>query len=308
MIKGDKLIKNEEKMNQEKHEFWRYCATVILVVFFMIITQILIFGFAFLIEGNLDILSYQPLTLLWVSMVPFGAALIVLLLCVRFLHKIPLKKFFTRKKNFLWKSFFVSSLLWFALAILSDILMSIFQPGNYMFSLDVKTFLPFFISTLILVPIQITAEESFFRGYLQVGFSRLTHKWWLGIIIQAILFGLLHGANTEVSAYGILTTMPFYIGIGLLLGLVTKKYLGLETALGLHLANNLYASLIVTFSGSSIESPAIFTIKNYQPVFSLVLFFITAIIYYLSLQWLHRRRQGKFTLKDMEENQNFDGV
>ena len=145
---------------------------------------------------------------------------------------------------------------------------------------------------MILIPIQITAEESFFRGYLQVGFSKLTHKWWLGITIQAVLFGLLHGANTEVSIYGILTTMPFYIGIGLLLGLVTKKYFGLETALGLHLANNLYASLIVTFSGSSIPSPALFIIKNYQPVLSLLLFFITAVIYYFSLQWFHSKTSG----------------
>jgi len=138
-----KLINNEEKMNHEKHEFWRYFVTVVLVVFFMIVTQILIFGFAFLIEGNLDILSYQPLTLLWVSMVPFGAALIVLLLCVRFLHKIPLKKFFTRKKNFLWKSFFVSSLLWFVLAILSDILMSFFSQAITCFLLMLKLFFHF---------------------------------------------------------------------------------------------------------------------------------------------------------------------
>jgi hypothetical protein len=269
-ILDKKIGINEEKTNQEKHEFWRYCVTVILVVLFMVVTQIIIFGIAYLFEGNLDILSYQPLTLLWVSMLPFGAALIILLLCVRFLHHISLKEFFTRKENFQWKYFFVSSFLWVSLAI----------------------FLPFLISSIILIPIQITAEESFFRGYLQVGFSKLTHKWWLGITIQAVLFGLLHGANTEVSIYGILTTMPFYIGIGLLLGLVTKKYFGLETALGLHLANNLYASLIVTFSGSSIPSPALFIIKNYQPVLSLLLFFITAVIYYFSLQWFHSKTSG----------------
>ncbi|PKN86137.1 MAG: hypothetical protein CVU46_08725 [Chloroflexi bacterium HGW-Chloroflexi-8] len=291
-ILDKKIGINEEKTNQEKHEFWRYCVTVILVVLFMVVTQIIIFGIAYLFEGNLDILSYQPLTLLWVSMLPFGAALIILLLCVRFLHHISLKEFFTRKENFQWKYFFVSSFLWVSLAILSDLILSILQPGNYVFSFDFKTFLPFLISSIILIPIQITAEESFFRGYLQVGFSKLTHKWWLGITIQAVLFGLLHGANTEVSIYGILTTMPFYIGIGLLLGLVTKKYFGLETALGLHLANNLYASLIVTFSGSSIPSPALFIIKNYQPVLSLLLFFITAVIYYFSLQWFHSKTSG----------------
>jgi membrane protease YdiL (CAAX protease family) len=255
----------------------------------MIFAQIGVFGIAYLFEGNFDVFSFEPITLLWVSMTPFGAALIILLISVRFLHKIPIKNFFTSKNFFSWKYLLISAAIWFFLAVLSDVFLSFIQKDNYQFAFNAKTFFPFLFSTLLLVPIQITAEESFFRGYLQKGFTRLTKQSWLGVILQAILFGLLHGANTEVSIYGVLTTMPFYIGIGLLLGIITRKYLGLEEALGLHFANNMYASLIVTFSGSSIESPALFLIKNYQPVISLVLFFITGIIYYFLLQYIHSR-------------------
>jgi membrane protease YdiL (CAAX protease family) len=73
--------------------------------------------------------------------------------------------------------------------------------------------------------------------------------------------------------------MPFYIGIGLLLGWFSYKSKGLEIALGLHFANNLYATAMVTFSESAIPSPAIFTIKNYQPEIGLVAFVIIAIIF-----------------------------
>jgi len=273
----------------ERHDFWRYAITIFLVIIFMIFAQIGIFGIAYLFEGNFDIFSFEPITLLWVSMTPFGAALVILLICVRFLHRIPIKNFFTSKKYFSWKYLLISAAIWFFLAILSDVFLSFIQKDNYQFAFNAKTFFPFLFSTLLLVPIQITAEESFFRGYLQPGFTRLTRQPWLGVILQAILFGLLHGANTEVSIYGVLTTMPFYIGIGLLLGIITRKYLGLEEALGLHFANNMYASLIVTFSGSSIESPALFMIKNYQPVISLILFFITGIIYYFLLQDIHSK-------------------
>jgi membrane protease YdiL (CAAX protease family) len=252
----------------------------------MIFAQIVIFGIAYLFEGNFDIFSFEPITLLWVSMTPFGAALIILLICVRFLHKIPIKNFFSSKKFFSWKYLFISATIWFFLAVMSDIILSFFQKGNYQFAFNAKTFIPFLLSTLLLVPIQITAEESFFRGYLQPGFSRLKRIPRVGVIFKAILIGLLHGANTEVSIYGVLTTMPFYIGIGLLLGIITRKYLGLEESLGLHFANNMYASLIVTFSGSSIESPALFLIRNYQPVMSLILFFITGIIYYFLLKYI----------------------
>lgn len=279
----------DQSITSPRHDFWRYALTIFLVIIFMIFAQIVIFGIAYLFEGNFDIFSFKPITLLWVSMTPFGAALIILLICVRFLHKIPIKNFFTSKKNFSWKYLFISAVLWFFLAVVSDIVLSFFQKGNYQFAFNAKTFIPFLFSTLILVPIQITAEESFFRGYLQPGFSRLMKIPWLGVIFQAILFGLLHGANTEVSIYGVLTTMPFYIGIGLLLGIIARKYLGLEESLGLHFANNMYASLIVTFSGSSIESPALFMIKNYQPVSSLILFFITGIIYYFLLKYIHSR-------------------
>lgn len=275
-------LKNvDETVPSGKFGFWRYILTIFLVVGVMLVTQFILIGIAYLVEGNLDILTYPPITILWVSMLPFGAALLALLLAVRFIHKIPIKLFFTRHSRFQWQTSLLSALIWILLAAISDIVLSIFQPGNYQFSFQAGVFFPYMIVALILFPIQITAEESFFRAYLQPAFLRLTKVWWLAILLQAILFGLLHGANSEVTVYGILTTMPFYIGIGILLGLVTYKFLGLEAALGLHLANNLYASLLVTFTGSSIDSPALFRISAYQPVTSLIVFFVTAVLYYV---------------------------
>lgn len=280
-------IIEKEKTNQ-KLSIWRYLLTIFLVVGFMIMAQVLLFGLAILVEGNLDILAYQPINLLWVSMLPFAAALAILLIAVRFIHHISLKSFFTSHNRFQWKTLLRSAVVWFGLAILSDIILMILEPNNYELTFELSQFIPFLIFSLILVPIQITAEESFFRGYLQPAFARISNLWWVGVIIQAILFGLLHGANTEVSTYGLLTTMPFYIGIGILLGVITYRFGGLEASLGLHLANNLYASLVVTFAGSSIASPAIFTIREYNPVLSLILFFVTALIYYVIMRNLKK--------------------
>lgn len=274
----------EETPSIQRLSIWRYIITILFVVGFMIMAQVLLFGVAMIVEGNLDITTFEPINLLWLSMLPFGAALAVLLLAVRFIHKIRLSAFFTSHSSFQWKLLTISGLLWFGLAMASDLVLMLLQPGNYEFTFEAAKFFPFLIISLLLIPIQITAEESFFRGYLQPAFGRLTGKWWLGVIIQAILFGLLHGANPEVSTYGLLTTMPFYIGIGLLLGWITYRFGGLEAALGLHLANNLYASIAVTFAGSSIESPAIFTIQEYDPLMALVLFLVTAIIYYFVIR------------------------
>ncbi len=282
-------ITNTDQIDQSgRFSLWRYILTITLVVGAMIIAQIVLFPFAFIVEGNMDIMTYQPITLLWLTMLPFAVALVVLLFSVHFIHKISLRTFFSRHNRFQWKTFFISAILWGGLAIISDIGLSIFQPGNYQFSFKASAFFPFLVVSLLLIPIQITAEESFFRGYLQPAFKRVVKWSWLAIFFQAILFGLLHGANSEVSMYGILTTMPFYIGIGILLGLITYRFKGLEAALGLHLANNIYASTAVTFTGSSIESPALYVIKEYQPVAALIVFGVTAIIYYVIMNKMVR--------------------
>jgi membrane protease YdiL (CAAX protease family) len=294
----------EKVVPQEKHQIWRYFVTIFLVVVLMLLTQLLLLMIAVLLEGDLDINSYDQLTLLWVTMLPFAAGLAGLLLCVRFIHKIPLKPFFTKKAKFQWKFLLISAAVWFVLAALTDLFLGLIQPGNYEFTFNPSAFFPFLILTILLVPIQISAEEFFFRGYLQPGFTRLTGIWWVGLILQAVLFGLLHGANTEVTVYGVLTTMPFYIGVGLLLGLIVQKFRGLEEALGLHLANNIYASVAVTFSGSSIPSPALFTIKDYHPILSLILFFVTAAVYYFVMQWFHRQNRGN----QLSGDEDFDKV
>jgi membrane protease YdiL (CAAX protease family) len=147
------------------------------------------------------------------------------------------------------------------------------------FSFSLFSFLPYILIAIILIAFQIAAEEVLFRSYLLHGLTRLFRYRWLGILLQAILFGVSHGANPEVTSYGLLTTMPFYIGIGLLLGWFSFRSKGLEIALGLHFANNLYATSMVTFSESAIPSPAIFTITNYQPEIGLVAFVIMAIIF-----------------------------
>jgi membrane protease YdiL (CAAX protease family) len=232
-----------------------------------------------MLEGTLDIYLFPSIKLLWVTMLPFAALLVFLVPGIRLLHIQSFKSIFTQKQNFNWKLLFKSAILWFILSGLSDIIISLLQPGNYVFSFSITKILPYMLLALVLIAFQISAEEVLFRSYLLQGFIRLFRLRWLGIITQAILFGILHGANPEVSAYGLLTTMPFYIGIGLLLGWLSYRFKGLEIALGLHYANNFYATSMVTFSDSAIPSPAIFTITNYQPEIGLIAFVFMAFIF-----------------------------
>jgi uncharacterized protein len=113
-----------------------------------------------------------------------------------------------------------------------------------------------------------------FRGYLTQAFGLLGRGIWLAWIVPALMFGLLHGVNPEIEAFGFSTMMVYYIGMGLFLGWITLKSKGLELAVGLHVANNLYASLMVTFPDSAIPSPALFTIRIFDPKSGIIVFFL----------------------------------
>ena len=274
----NKTIHNDS-LPEGKFEFWRYILLTTIIIVVLLVIQTILLLIASMIEGTLDINQYPSMTLLWVTMLPFAALLVVLVPGIRLIHQQSIKSIFTQKQNFNWKLLLKSAILWFILSGLADIIISLLQPGNYVLSFSITSFMPYMLLALFLIVFQISAEEVLFRSYLLQGFTRLFRYRWLGILTQAILFGILHGANPEVSAYGLLTTMPFYIGIGLLLGWLSYRYRGLEIALGLHFANNIYATSMVTFSDSAISSPAIFTISNYQPEIGLIAFVFMAIIF-----------------------------
>jgi len=252
---------------------------ILIIVVVTLVAQAIFLVLASLIEGTMDFNNFPPMTLLWVTMLPFAVLLIILVPGIRLFHQQSIKSVFTQKTIFNWNLLIKSAVIWFVMSGVADLIISILQPGNYVFSFSIFSFLPYILIAVFLIAFQITAEEVLFRSYLLQGLMRLFRFRWLGIFLQAILFGVLHGANPEVSSYGLWTTMPFYIGIGLLLGWLSFRSKGLEIALGLHFANNLYATSMVTFSESAIPSPAIFTITNYQPEIGLVSFVIMALLF-----------------------------
>jgi len=263
-----------EAANHGKNNFWIYLIVLLFTIFTTLVVQAVLLGFAFIIEGSLDIYSYEPLTLLWVTMFPFGAVLLVLFLGIYFLHKRSLWSVLSPQKKFRWVVFLTGGGLWFLLSAAGDLVLSVLQPGNYQFTVDPSAVLVYFLTGVGLIAVQISAEEFLFRGYLMQAFGRIWGNLFFVVVSQALLFGLLHCANTEVSEYGFLTTMPFYIGIGVLLGILTIKTNGLEAALGVHFFNNLYATSVVTFRGASLPSPSLFLIQQYDPIVSLIVFFV----------------------------------
>lgn len=95
---------------------------------------------------------------------------------------------------------------------------------------------PWFITIVVLMPVQAAAEEISFRGLLgrSVGalFARAGMAVGVALAVSTIVFGQAHLAGDP-------WLIAYYTGFGLLMGVVTWKTGGIEGAVALHVVNNL---------------------------------------------------------------------
>lgn len=278
-----------DQATKGRNEVWRYVLTMIALIVAAIVSQIIVLLPVMLRLGISDINQFDSLPLLLVTMAPFPVMMLVLFGAVKFLHRRSPKTLITPNSKIDWKKLLFSAIVWFLLSGVSDVVFWSLNPGNYAWSFDWQRFLPYFLVSVVLIPIQTSTEELIFRGYMAQWLGRYSRRFILPIVLPAFIFMLLHGVNPEVLQYGAWLTLPFYFGIGLLLGWITLRSQSLELALGIHLANNLYASLMVTFPGSALTSPAIFSVKTYDPALGLIGFVVMAVLFLLILSTSRRR-------------------
>ncbi|WP_171032281.1 CPBP family glutamic-type intramembrane protease [Polaribacter aestuariivivens] len=119
--------------------------------------------------------------------------------------------------------------------------------------------------------------NSEFNKLLNIFFnSRLTP-----LLITSVVFGLLHSANPEVAKLGQIT-MVFYIGTGLLYGIVTLMDEGTELALGLHAINNIVAAFFITTDWTVFQTDALY-IDTSEPSVTWEMFIPVFVLYPLLL-------------------------
>jgi len=269
-----------------RNEFWRYLVVNVGIIGVALAVSVVLVIIAFFVEGTLDYRQFSPITMLLVAMLPFPFALVGLWAGLRFLHGRSFRSLITPWERVNWKRLLFSAAGWFVLSGLVDVVLAFMQPGNYVFSFDWRRSLPYFVLAFLLIPVQTSTEELLFRGYLPQSLSLLTKGIWLPLIVPALVFGFLHGTNPEVGMYGMALMLPTYVLMGLMLGWITLRSQSLELALGLHWANNLYAGVVVTFQGSSLTSPAIFSIQQFDPLAATIGLLLSMGVYLLAAYWL----------------------
>ncbi len=271
---------------QGRRGFLPVLGTIILVMVGLIIGQIpLTYAMASGgVSGSMPTatdLNLDQSIFLLLMITSFFGGLLGLVLGVTFFHKRDWKTLITPYARISWSRVLLSFGVWFGLTAFLEICYYLAYPDNYTFQFDASAFFPLLLVALLFLPIQTSFEEIFFRGYLMQVIGSASKSKWLAVILTGLLFGLLHVANPEVSEFGFVRMMSYYIGFGIFAGIVTVLDDRLELMLGMHAATNIYGAAIVTFDASALQTPALFRVKEFNLEWMLIFFIISLVFYTL---------------------------
>lgn len=192
-----------------------------------------------------------------IALLPFVIIFFALWGCLRVLHRRSLWTLITPSQRIDWSRFLYAGAVWGGLMLLTTAVTVLLYPEEYQLAFEPTAFVQLLVLALLLIPIQASTEELLLRGYLMQGVARWLRSGTAAVVVTSLLFGGLHGANTEVAVHGLWLTMPYYIGFGLLLAVLTLVDNRLEMALGIHVVNNLVGTVLVTSPESSLPTPAL---------------------------------------------------
>ena len=283
-----------------KNTWWRYLLGFVFIVFMWFVVG----GRASLALGSLlgvspeqiatDPSSAGPLAGFLIISVSFPVFLLGTVLAVTLLHRRSPLTLVTGRRSVDWSRVGTGLGLWFALAVLASIVGFLLDPSAFSLGPSLAAFVPFALLALVLIPIQTTAEEVFFRGYLVQGASLISSNFVFLAVASGVLFMLPHLANPGLDS-GFLLVALYHFGFGAFLAWVSLKDGTLELAIGAHTANNLFGAIMLGFEGSPLKTPSLFLTDRFVPAYSLGQFMVTAALFYVVIFVLFKRRTKKGT-------------
>lgn len=247
-----------------RNEWWRYLAGIVLIL-----VSWLVLGF--LPYAAISAAGWFGATADFVGInLGILVMLAALLVVVRAIHRRPLATLVSPDRCFDWARAWHAAVVWAVLALAVILIEHLLYPGRYRLTLDWARFVPFLVLVTLLTPLQSLAEELLFRGYLMQSLALLLRRPMVIAVASSVLFALPHLLNPEVERYGLWLMAINYFVMGMLFALVTLRDGRLELAIGIHASNNLMLALFANYEGSALETQAVFTAGELDPIYSLV--------------------------------------
>ncbi|AEG19085.1 CPBP family intramembrane glutamic endopeptidase [Methanobacterium paludis] len=304
-----------DNASQGKNNWWRYFLTIILtfgvgtiITAILIIIISLVYSIYAMTRGfylDINSLLSDPLFMLAMVAVEYIISFLFFYISVKVLHKRSLMSLINTVGKISWMKILKGASIWTAIMMAFSIVPLLVWSGElgYSITFNSKTFGLLLILTLITFPIQASFEEIFFRGYLMQGFGLFSKKPVIPLIATSVIFALMHffnGTDVVMSLSIVLSTLI----IGLMLGTIALGENRIETAMGAHIANNVFIALIYNSSDSGLGNlPSAITVQASDPYSGILLLVIAALIMITVVFWNKKDDLfNVFRLKNIDNN------
>jgi len=257
---------------------------------------------AFTADMNFEKLGIDSNLGFILMLLTFVGALFALYLMIVKVHRKQFIHLIKPVGNLDWSKLFFCFFLWIGLTLLFELGLNLLGHNEYSFHFDLRKFIPLLLISILILPLQTSFEELFFRGYYLQGFGLLFRNKWMPLIITSIFFGMVHSFNPEVTKYGFFNMQIYYISVGLFLGILTILDDNLEIALGIHAATNIYGACIVGYEGSAIQTASIFKSSDLNTTVMTIGFFILALTFFVIIKVKYKLPSIKYVFDKL----NFD--
>jgi len=274
-----------EFLNKHSHRKEQFIGVIIMFIIAFVLMYVL--SLPALIYGNGSSLhsleSGMDLNLqLLLNCLPFLGITGSIFISIKFIHKSLFRSIISYNDTFDFGRLSFGFLIWGIIHLIAFILDYYYVTGPDFFTyngLSNSFYVGVVVSVLILT-LQSSAEEFLCRGYLMQAMGFVFKYRWIPIVIMGLFFGFLHSSNFEVDVYGKEIMMLHYCSVGVFLSIIVVLDNRIELALGFHAVNNILASILVNFEGSSLKSNALFTIGKVDPYLGYFTWLVSAILFY----------------------------
>ncbi|NYB51449.1 MAG: CPBP family intramembrane metalloprotease [Methanobacteriaceae archaeon] len=294
-----------DNAHEGKNSWWRYLLTSVLslaggtLLSGILVATLLVMYSVFLSPGGAaDILKVlqttlsSPFILIVLLGVSYTLSVFLFYICIRFLHHKRFLGIINTLPGLRWKLLLKGLIIWLVIMLLFSLPDLIFNPQSYQVTFNFNGFIILLVLCLLVVPIQASFEEILFRGYLMQGFSLLSEKPWVPLVITSLIFGLVHFFNGTSLMVNLSIVLATFI-LGMMLGIITLGDNGIETAMGVHIGNNLYVFLIYNSVDSGLPGlPSLYTAQPADPFSGIPFLLMQAFMTITILFW---NRKDKIT-------------
>jgi len=213
--------------------------------------------------GNLIGQNFSAETLAYILLlITFVPIFLAIIITQKVWHLRPFRTLLTSAPNFRWNYFFRTILIFFAFIGALSFIEYKFFPEEFE-GLEIQSnksvYLKFLIITLLLVPFQAAAEEFLCRGYLNQALIKYFGSPWFVFIITSAGFAALHAWNPEAAGQmGPYLASIFLYGMAMCVLLYFEG--GIESAIGAHIANNIFVFGLLGYESPDLPNTALFTV------------------------------------------------